>query len=70
MKEIESIDLLFELMKNRKWYFINEVPIFSRSSANTYKKRLYENKLTNNSAESILKKLGWTKKEFWFNENN
>ena len=69
MQEIEAIDLLLEIVKKRKWYYNNQVPIFSRYSANMYKKRLLEKTLTKTTAEKILIKLGWQKKTFWIKEN-
>lgn len=69
MQKIDSIDLLNEIVSNRKWYYNNQVPIFSRHSANVYKKRLLEKKLTKTTAEKILIKLGWQKKTYWVKEN-
>lgn len=69
MKEVDAINLLLEIVKKRKWYYNNEVPIFSKFSANMYKKRLLDKTLTKTTAEKILIKLGWQKKTFWIKEN-
>jgi hypothetical protein len=66
MIEINSVDLLFSIVQNRKWYYLNGKPIFSNSYANIYKQRILDNKLNSATADKILKKLGYQKKEFWF----
>lgn len=69
MQEVDAVNLLNEIVKKRKWYYNKQVPIFSRYSANMYKKRLLEKTLTKTTAEKILIKLGWQKKTFWIKEN-
>ena len=69
MQEVDAVNLLNEIVKKRKWYYNNQVPIFSTSSANMYKKRLLDKTLTKTTAEKILIKLGWQKKTFWTKEN-
>lgn len=68
MNEIDSLNLLSNIVKKRKWYYLNGIPIFSTSFANVYKKRILEKKITETTAEKILIKLGYTKKIFWIKE--